>query len=137
MRRLDLFRRTLPVALVAVLTVALTACFGNGEDTEGPTTDTGGNTVVTLSQESTPVTPTTGVIQQPPIPPTSPPDTAATTGTTREPGAQLIYTINPGDTLYGIATQFGVTVDDLVALNNLEDPNSIQAGDQLFIPPPG
>ncbi|MYJ13330.1 MAG: LysM peptidoglycan-binding domain-containing protein, partial [Acidimicrobiia bacterium] len=47
-----------------------------------------------------------------------------------------VYTIQSGDTLYSIAQQFGVTLDDLVALNNIENPDSIRAGDQLFIPPP-
>ncbi|MCY3806098.1 MAG: LysM domain-containing protein [bacterium] len=127
------------VGLSAVLVVTLTACFDTSDDTEGPTTDTGGtgsNTVVTLAPPP-PVTPATGVVQQPPPElPSSPPATPATTTTTRNIGDPLIYTINPGDTLFGIARQFGVSLDDLVALNNIENPDNIRAGDQLFIPPP-
>ncbi|MYC44996.1 MAG: hypothetical protein F4X49_05490, partial [Acidimicrobiia bacterium] len=54
--------------LSAVLVITLTACFDTGDDTEGPTTDTGGagsNTVVTLAPPP-PVTPATGVVQQTP-----------------------------------------------------------------------
>ena len=32
------------------------------------------------------------------------------------------YTVAAGDTLFAIAQQFGVSVDDLVALNNIETP---------------
>jgi len=128
------------VGLSAVLVITLAACFDTGDDTEGPTTDTGGagsNTVVTLAPPPPPVTPATGVVQQPPAPPPEPPPTApATTQPERQLGTQLVYTIQPGDTLYGIARQFGVSFDDLVALNNIENPDSIRAGDQLFIPPP-
>ncbi len=130
------------VGLTALLVVALTGCLSTGDDTEGPTTDTGdtaSSTVVTLAPlPLPPVTPTTGVIQAPPaLPPEPAPAPPQTTQPARGLGDQLIYTINPGDTLFSIASQFGVSVDDLVALNNLSDPDSIRAGDQLFIPPPG
>ena len=125
--------------LSAVLVITLTACFDTSDDTEGPTTDTGGagsNTVVTLAPPP-PVTPATGVVQQEPAPPPEPPPaTPATTTTTRNIGDPLIYTINPGDTLFSISKQFGVSLDDLVALNNIENPDNIRAGDELFIPPP-
>lgn len=125
--------------LSAVLVITLTACFDTGDDAEGPTTDTGGagsNTVVTLAPPPPPVTPATGVVQQQVEPPPPPPTTPATTTTTRSIGDPLIYTINPGDTLFSIAGQFGVSLDDLVALNNIENPDNIRAGDELFIPPP-
>lgn len=131
--------RTTLAGLSAVLVITLTACFDTGDDTEGPTTDTGGadsNTVVTLAPPP-PVTPATGAVQQPPVQPTEPPPAAPSTPTTaRTIGDPLIYTISPGDTLFGIARQFGVSLDDLVALNNIENPDNIRAGDQLFIPPP-
>lgn len=132
--------RLILAGLAAVLVITLTACFDTGDDTEGPTTDTGGagsNTVVTLAPPPPPVTPATGVVQQPPTQPPVPPTTApATTTTARNIGDPLIYTINPGDTLFSIAQQFGVSLDDLVALNNIENPDNIRAGDPLFIPPP-
>ena len=132
--------RTALGGLLAGLVLTLAACFGTGDDTEGPTTDTGGagsNTVVTLAPPPPPVTPATGAIQQPPVLPPDPPAPIPTPAQPeRELGTQLVYTIQPGDTLFSIARQFGVTLDDLVELNNIEDPDRINAGDQLFIPPP-
>ncbi|MDH7490545.1 MAG: M23 family metallopeptidase, partial [Anaerolineae bacterium] len=45
-----------------------------------------------------------------------------------------VYVIQPGDTLFGIATRFGTTVDALAAANGIADPSSIQAGQSLTIP---
>lgn len=42
-----------------------------------------------------------------------------------------IYTVQRGDTLFEIAQRFGTTMDTLVALNQLSDPNRIEAGQVL------
>ena len=52
-----------------------------------------------------------------------------------QPPETIIYVVQPGDTLYGIAQQFGVTVDLLVAANNIDDPTQIAVGQRLTIPP--
>ena len=44
------------------------------------------------------------------------------------------YTIKSGDTLYVIATRFGVTLSDLAAANNITDVDVIQVGEDLVIP---
>jgi LysM repeat protein len=49
-------------------------------------------------------------------------------------GTILTYTIQAGDTLAGIAALFNSTVDDIIAENDLEDPNAIFVGQQLDIP---
>jgi len=46
-----------------------------------------------------------------------------------------IYVVKAGDNLLEIAIEFGLTVDELKAYNNLES-ETIIAGDQLLIPPP-
>ncbi len=56
--------------------------------------------------------------------------------------AQEIYTIKSGDTLGKIALLFNVSVDALLAANNLTDPDRIDVGQVLLIPiqapqPPG
>ena len=43
------------------------------------------------------------------------------------------YTVTPGDTLSGIAQQYGVSVGTLMAVNNLNSPN-LQVGEVLRIP---
>lgn len=45
-----------------------------------------------------------------------------------------LYTVKSGDTLGKIAEQFGVTVEELVALNNLANPDWLEPGMQLIIP---
>lgn len=42
-----------------------------------------------------------------------------------------------GDTLSGIATKFGTTVENLVSLNNISDPNLIYVGQVLKLPSSG
>ncbi len=49
--------------------------------------------------------------------------------------AATYYTVQAGDTLGAIALKFDVTVDDLVAANNLSDPNNLSIGQKLIIPP--
>ena len=44
-----------------------------------------------------------------------------------------IYTVKAGDTLYGISNQFGVSITDLVNLNNIKN-NTITIGQTLKIP---
>jgi murein DD-endopeptidase MepM/ murein hydrolase activator NlpD len=45
-----------------------------------------------------------------------------------------IYAVQRGDTLFRIATRYGLTVNDLVRANNISDPTTIYAGQQLLIP---
>lgn len=46
----------------------------------------------------------------------------------------LIYVVEPGDTLFKIATRFGLTVNDLASANEISDPTVIYAGQKLLIP---
>lgn len=45
-----------------------------------------------------------------------------------------LYIVKEGDTLGGLATQFGTTVESILAANNLTDPNALQVGQALIIP---
>ncbi|HSQ38916.1 MAG TPA: LysM peptidoglycan-binding domain-containing protein [Anaerolineales bacterium] len=49
-------------------------------------------------------------------------------------GTKLEYTVLPGDTLAGIAAKFNSTVDAIMAENEIEDPNALQAYEVLVIP---
>jgi len=57
--------------------------------------------------------------QEPPPPPSAPP---------------VGYEVQPGDTLWDIATRFGTTVEELVRLNRLQTPNLILYGSTLNVP---
>lgn len=48
-----------------------------------------------------------------------------------------VYVLRPNDTLYGVARQFGVSVSDLQACNNIDDPSQLQVGQRLTIPGKG
>ena len=50
------------------------------------------------------------------------------------PGEPVTYRVQPGDTLLSIAAQFGVSVEDIMTANDLEDPNFIQVGQELIVP---
>lgn len=56
---------------------------------------------------------------------------------TRTPTPEaFIYIVQEGDTLYDIALRFGVRLEDLIEANHLENPNQLQVGQELLIPPP-
>lgn len=48
--------------------------------------------------------------------------------------AQSSYSVQPGDTLSAIASQYGVSVEILVQLNQIANPDLIIVGQQLAIP---
>lgn len=48
--------------------------------------------------------------------------------------ALRFYEIQQGDTLGTIAEQFGTTVEILIELNSLPDPNALGSGDTLLVP---
>ncbi len=58
------------------------------------------------------------------LPPTTPPELAE----------RIFYTIKRGDTLQVIANSFGVTVQSIIDLNNIANPDSIAAGQTVEIP---
>lgn len=46
----------------------------------------------------------------------------------------VIYYTKSGDTLWNIAKRFGSTIEDILRINKLENPDLIMPGEQLFIP---
>jgi LysM repeat protein len=72
--------------------------------------------------------PTTAVIQTTPTPlPTATPSPTPT---------PILYAIQAGDTLLGIALQRGTTVADIESLNPGIRPELLQIGQQIILPPP-
>lgn len=56
-------------------------------------------------------------------------------GRSHTPGKPRTYTVRKGDTLSHIAGQHGVRSDALARANNIKNPDHIQAGQTLHIPP--
>jgi polysaccharide deacetylase family sporulation protein PdaB len=47
---------------------------------------------------------------------------------------QIIYTVQPGDTLYSIARMYGSTIQGIIDTNNITNPNLIYPGSVILIP---
>ncbi len=63
------------------------------------------------------------------------PAPSAPTATPEQTGSQT-YEVRSGDTLGSIADAFGLTIDELIAANTLENPDVLDVGDVLTIPIP-
>ncbi|MFW6006940.1 MAG: DUF3794 and LysM peptidoglycan-binding domain-containing protein [Halanaerobiales bacterium] len=46
----------------------------------------------------------------------------------------ITYEVNSGDTLFLIAQKFGVSVEDIININNIADSGQLQIGQELLIP---
>jgi murein DD-endopeptidase MepM/ murein hydrolase activator NlpD len=45
-----------------------------------------------------------------------------------------IYIVQPGDSLFSIAQRFNISIDELMNVNNITDPDTLSAGQRLIIP---
>jgi len=63
------------------------------------------------------------------------PTTAPQVPATPLPGGSQTYVVKRGDTLYTIGLKFGVTADAIQKANNISNPNRINPGQELIIPP--
>lgn len=105
--------------------VVVTATFSAIEKTQAPLPTASATTAIVFSPTVT-------------LPPTQ--TSTATTTLTFTPSAtaiatQVVYIVQNGDTLGGIALRFGVTVEAIQAINNL-DTTLIYVGQVLQIPKP-
>ena len=69
-----------------------------------------------------------------PIPLTATPPSTTTSGDNAEDSGPETYIVRAGDTLAGIAAQFGVPLAELERVNNITDPNLLNVGQRLIIP---
>jgi len=54
-----------------------------------------------------------------------------------EAGESDVYIVQAGDSLLSIAGRYGITLDELVTANGLDDPNFVFSGQRLVIPAAG
>jgi LysM repeat protein len=84
-------------------------------------------TTITVDKTKTP-----GV--EPPPPTATPsPTTPPTPTATSVPVGGVTYIVKPGDSLYSIARRYNMTVDEIMELNGITDPTSLQVGQELII----
>ena len=89
----------------------------------------GGETGPVIGATSTPTVPTIALVTNTPVPP---PSTATTA-----PSGPKQYTVKPGDWLYKIARENGVSYRDIIAANLGIDPNFLKPGQVITIPAAG
>ncbi len=71
-----------------------------------------------------------------PTRPVAPTSTATATPTATPTSNVRAHVVQPGETLAAIAQRYGVTVEAILALNQFSNPNLIEVGQELLIPPP-
>ncbi len=52
-------------------------------------------------------------------------------------GADIIHTIQSGETVFALSRRYGVSADAILEANNISNPDRIRAGAELKIPQPG
>ena len=123
-RRQELARYGAPAAFLAAVTIAVilirAGLSGGGSESVVTTAGSLTTTARTTAQTTTKIVLTTPQ-----------PATTATTETTT-PGAEY-YTVQSGDTLGSIASQYNTTVDELMTLNPGIDPNAMHLGQRIRV----
>lgn len=66
----------------------------------------------------------------------APTETAVPEATEQRTG-ETIHVVVAGDTLTTLAQQYGVTVEEIAAANNMTNVHSLEVGQELIIPAPG
>ena len=64
----------------------------------------------------------------------SAPESSSLSASATVPLTNSLHTVSVGETLYGIATFYGLAVNDLARVNSISDPSQLFAGQQLIIP---
>ncbi len=96
--------------------------------------------VITLEPTPTPAPTATVALEvalATPLPTDTPaPYTPAPTPTFTATPTPILYTIQSGDNLLVIASQYGVSASALQEANGILDPGALQVGQELIVPPP-
>mgnify|MGYP006276285507 FL=1 len=72
-----------------------------------------GNSIPVMTTVSTTIPPTTTTVYQEPV----------------------YYTVEPGDSLFGIAKKFALNMAELMNINGITNPDRVDAGQRLKLPP--
>ena len=55
-------------------------------------------------------------------------------GRTESEASVIIYSVDKGDTLWKLAKKYNTTIEELVKINDIENPEIIIIGQKLIIP---
>ena len=67
---------------------------------------------------------------------TTVPTTEVVATTTTIPYEPVFYTVQSGDSLFGIAEQYQVSMEEVMRLNGITNPDKVYAGQVLELPAP-
>jgi LysM repeat protein len=124
----------LAIAVIAGLGAARLVTIGQAVPTVDPSRFVTPTPPPTPSPEPSPTAtpaPTTRPTARPTATPAATPTASPTSAATPR-----THVVARGETLRVIAARYGVTVESIVALNNLANPDLIVVGQVLLIPPP-
>jgi len=111
-------RRLLLLLSAAALAALLLACSGDGDD----------NDASPAATQAAVTTATPYAVKPAPT---------IVSGLLQSPQGERTYVVVEGDTLGGIAEQFGTTPEAIIERNNIDDPTGLFIGQELVIPVSG
>jgi LysM repeat protein len=116
------------VGLVVVVAIGLVWMRRSGRGPWAGSARTSSAELLSMTPTDVP-TPSPGV----PVTPSVPANTPGAATVTASPES-VTHVVASGDTLYGIAAQYGVSTDTIIAANALARPDALSIGQQLLIP---
>lgn len=116
-------RRTLLLAIATLLIAVTAACGGGNGENPLPSSSNDQLTDPRSVPTATPWATTPEPIFVDAAQPGSP-----------APGGRSNYVVQSGDTPIAIAERFGVSVQELMRINNITDPTALRVGQELIIP---
>lgn len=119
MSHLPVFLRQMLRSWIIIISLGLTACGGQVVTGSTPTPES----LAVILPSPTPRS-TLAPLALTPIPTNTPAPTPT----------PIVHIVQPGDTLLGIALQYGVTLDALQQVNGVLRPETLQIGQQIIIP---
>ncbi len=120
------------IALLGIAGVAVANSIAGGPEESAPAA-TSSATSPTATPRPT-ATPEPSATVTSAATPSSTPSLEPTAVPTPSPAPPVTYTVVAGDSLVEIADRFGVTVDALLAANDIDDPEQLRIGQVLVIP---
>ncbi len=118
------------IAVVLAATGALVALSCGGDD--GGEKPTPKDKTPATTAAASPTTAATQPAASPSPAASASPSSSPSPGATVTPGST--YVVKSGDTLWDLAIEWGVTVEAIMAANNLANPNELSIGQELKVP---